>query len=71
VTIAIGSCSDKELAELGDGFPVFEPVGERAKGERFNLGPGFILGSTVGHDTGQGCDFGNPTAVILAIKLDA
>ena len=69
--MAIGSCSDKELAELGDGFPVFKPIGERAKGERFNLSPGFFPGSTVGHDTRQGRDFGNPTAVVLVIKLDA
>ena len=71
VTIVIGSCSDKELAELGDGFPVFEPVGERAKGERFYLGLGFFLGSTVGHDAGQGRDLGDPTAIVLAIELDA
>ncbi len=50
---------------------MFEPVGERAKSERFNLGLGFFLGSTIGHDTGQGRDLSDPTPVVLVIKLDA
>jgi len=71
VTIARRSCGDKKLAKLGYGFAVVKPVRKGAKRERLDLGPGFLRRGSVGHDTRQVRDFGNPTAVVLLLKLNS
>ncbi len=42
------SRGEKGLAGLADGFPVFEPIGERPEGERRNFLLRLLLGGAVG-----------------------
>ncbi len=65
------SCSDKKRAELGYGFAMVKPVRKGAKCKRLDLGLGFLRRGSVGHDPCQVGDFGNPTAVVLLLKLNS
>lgn len=47
-----------------------DAVGEDAEGESLGGGKGFLLGLAVGEDAGKIEDFGNPAAVVFALRFD-
>ena len=58
------------LYHFWDWFPIFKPVSEYAKSERFDLASGFLLRRAVAHHTGERRNFGNPSAVVFLLKLN-
>ena len=50
---------------------MIKPVCEGSKRKRFDLGLSFLPRVAVGHHPCQVGDFGNPTAVVLLLKLNA
>ena len=49
---------------------MFEAFGNHAESQGLNSRDSFIAVGTVAHDAGQRWHFGQPPAVILALKLD-
>ena len=49
---------------------MIEAIRKDAKGERLDVSNGLIPTLPVGEDTGQVRDFGDPSAVVLALELD-
>jgi len=70
-SIAIGSCRDKELAKFGNGFSMFEPIGQGAKCEGLHLRPGFVPRQAIGHHTWNRLDLGDPSTVFFVLKINA
>lgn len=60
----------EDFVQFLDGFAVFNPIGESAKDERLDAGHSFIAGVAVGKCSWDGRDFGNPSAIFLAVDFN-
>ena len=69
----MASCSsrlERDVQEFGRGFSVFEAFGDNSEGERLNPRDSFVAVRAIAHHAGQGGYFGEPAAVVFAIKLN-
>ena len=67
------SCSsglERNVQKLGGGLSVFEAFGDYAEGESLHARDGFVTVGAIAHDPGQCRYFGQPPAIVLALKFD-
>lgn len=60
----------RHVQKLGGGLSVFEAFGNYTEGESLHARDRLITVGTVTHDPGQCGHFGQPPAIIFALKLD-
>ena len=69
----MASCSSGlkgHIQKFGWGFSVFQAFGNHSKRQRLDASHSFIAVGTVAHDSGQRWYFGQPPAVLYALKFD-
>lgn len=67
------SCSSGlkgHVQKFGWGFSVFEAFGNHSKRQRLDASHCFVAVGAIAHDSGQRWYFGQPPAVLFALKLD-
>jgi hypothetical protein len=69
----MASCSSglkRDVQKLRRGLSVFEALGNHAQSERLHAGDGFVAIGAVAHHSGQCRHFGQPPAIVFALKLN-
>ena len=69
----MASCSSglkRHVQKLSGGLSVLEAFGNHAEGEGLHACNRFITVGAIAHDARQRGDFGQPSAIIFAFKLD-
>ena len=65
-TTSCGGADKHDLAGIGTGFPVLQPIGDDSERQGLHLGPRLALGLSVGEDAREIGHLGEPTAVFLS-----
>jgi hypothetical protein len=67
------SCSRRlecDVQEFGGRFPVLQALGDHTQGQRLHSGDRLVAVGAVAHHARESGHFGQPPAVVFAVKLD-